>query len=137
MKNVFETYESEVRSYCRKYPVVFDRASNSTIYSSDGRPYIDFLAVAGSMNYGHNNPEIKKAILDYLSQDRLINALDMYTKAKECFLESITSMILKPRSLDYKIMCCGPTGTNGVEAALKIARLHTGRSNVIAFSGAF
>lgn len=137
MKNVFETYESEVRSYCRKYPVVFDRACNSTIYSVDGRPYIDFLAVAGSMNYGHNNPEIKKAVLEYLSQDRIINALDMYTKAKELFLESITSMILQPRSLDYKIMCCGPTGTNGVEAAIKLARKNTKRSNVFAFSGGF
>lgn len=84
--NIFEKRESVVRSYCRKYPVVFKKALNAEMFSEDGERYIDFLAVAGSMNYGHNNPEIKKAILDYLADDNIINALDMYTSAKEEFL---------------------------------------------------
>lgn len=137
MFDVFEKNESEVRSYCRKYPVVFSKAKNAEMYSADGQRYIDFLAVAGSMNYGHNNPEIKKKILEYLSEDNIINSLDMYTEAKELFFEKFISGILKPRNLDYKIMCCGPTGTNAVEAALKLARKYTGRRNVIAFGGAF
>ena len=137
MFTVFEERESQVRSYCRKYPVVFDRAKNAELFSVDGRRYVDFLAVAGSMNYGHNNPEIKKAVLDYLSEDRIINALDMYTAAKEEFLRTFSDRILAPRGLDYKVMCCGPTGANGVEAALKLARKNTKRTGVIAFSGAF
>lgn len=137
MFEIFEKYESQVRSYCRKYPVVFERAKNAEIFSVDGTRYIDFLDVAGSMNYGHNNPEIKKAIIDYLSEDNIINALDMYTKAKEEFIETFNTKILEPRGLEYKIMCCGPTGTNAVEAALKLARKNTGRTNVIAFGGAF
>ncbi len=134
---IFERLESQVRSYCRKYPVIFDKAINSEIYSLDGVRYIDFLDVAGSMNYGHNNPTIKKAIIDYLSEDRIINALDMYTEAKEKFFVSFEKNILIPKGLDYKIMCCGPTGTNAVEAALKLARKNTNRSEVIAFAGAF
>ncbi len=137
MLDIFEKKESQVRSYCRKYPVEFKKAKNAEIFSVDGERYIDFLAVAGSINYGHNNPEIKKAILDYLSEDNIINALDMYTEAKEEFLTTITEEILEPRGLDYKIMCCGPTGTNAVEAALKLARKNTKRTEVIAFSGAF
>ena len=137
MFDIFESTESEVRSYCRKYPVVFSKAKNAEIFSADGERYIDFLAVAGSMNYGHNNPEIKAKIVEYLSEDHIINALDMYTAAKEEFLLTIKERILKPRNLDYKVMCCGPTGTNAVEAALKLARKNTGRNNVIAFSGAF
>lgn len=137
MFEVFENTESEVRSYCRKYPVVFSKAKNSELFSAEGERYIDFLAVAGSMNYGHNNPEIKAKILEYLSEDHIINALDMYTDAKEEFLKTFKEKILMPRNLDYKIMCCGPTGTNAVEAALKLARKNTGRTNVIAFSGAF
>ena len=137
MFEIFESTESEVRSYCRKYPVVFSKAKNAEIFSVDGERYIDFLAVAGSMNYGHNNPEIKSKIVEYLSEDHIINALDMYTEAKEEFLATIKEKILKPRNLDYKVMCCGPTGTNAVEAALKLARKNTGRTNVIAFSGAF
>jgi diaminobutyrate-2-oxoglutarate transaminase len=135
--NSFEMYESGVRSYCRKYPTVFSKAVNAEMFSAEGRRYIDFLNVAGSMNYGHNNPEIKKAIMEYLSEDNIINALDMYTEAKQEFLECFNSLILKPRKLDYKIMCCGPTGTNAVEAALKLARKNTGRTEVIAFGGAF
>ena len=137
MYTVFEEVESCVRSYCRKYPTVFDHAKNAEIFSEEGKRYVDFLAVAGSMNYGHNNPEIKKAILDYLSEDRIINALDMYTTAKAEFLETLRERILAPRGLEYRVMCCGPTGTNGVEAALKLARKNKKRAGVIAFSGAF
>ncbi len=122
-----------MRSYCRKYPVIFERAVNDTIYSESGDAYIDFLSVAGSMNYGHNNPYIKSAVLEYLSEDRIINSLDMYTKAKERFIQTFEEEILIPRKLDYKIMCCGPTGTNAVEAAIKLARKNQGRENIFAF----
>ena len=61
----------------------------------------------------------------------------MYTAAKEEFLRTFEEKILEPRNLNYKVMCCGPTGTNANEAALKLARKNTGRMNVIAFSGAF
>ncbi len=137
MLDIFEKKESQVRSYCRKYPVEFKKAKNAELFSVDGERYIDFLAVAGSMNYGHNNPEIKSAIMNYLADDNIINALDMYTEAKEEFLTVFDSEILKPRGLDYKVMCCGPTGTNAVEAALKLARKNTKRTEIIAFSGAF
>ena len=69
------------RIYCRKYPVVFKKALNAEMFSEDGERYVDFLAVAGSMNYGHNNPEIKKAVLDYLADDRRRN--------KKCLLRRI------------------------------------------------
>ncbi len=134
---IFDEMESQVRSYCRKFPVEFSRARNSELFAVDGKRYIDFLDVAGSLNYGHNNPYIKKAILDYLAEDTIINALDMYTEAKASFLMALETQILNPRHLKYKIMCCGPTGTNAVEAALKLARKNKKRTNVFAFSGAF
>lgn len=137
MFDIFEKNESEVRSYCRKYPVIFDKGLNSELYSVDGRRYIDFLAVAGSMNYGHNNPEIKDEILTYLQDDHVINMMDMYTSAKEEFLSTFSSKILEPRGLNYKVMCCGPTGTNAVEAAIKLARKNTKRTEVLAFGGGF
>ena len=137
MFEIFESTESEVRSYCRKYPVRFSEARNAEMFSSEGERYIDFLAGAGALNYGHNNPEIKGAVMEYLSKDSIIHALDMYTEAKEDFLTTFKKDILEPRGLDYKVMFCGSTGTNAVEAALKLARKNTGRTNVIAFSGAF
>ena len=137
MFEIFEKNESQVRSYCRKYPTIFECAKNSEMFSKEGTRYIDFLAIAGSMNYGHNNPEIKAKVLNYLSEDRIINALDMFTQAKEEFLTKFNDLILEPRNLNYKIMCCGPTGTNAVEAALKLARKNKQRTGVFAFSGAF
>lgn len=135
--DIFNQMESEVRSYCRKYPTVFQYAKNAKMIAEDGKEYIDFLAVAGSMNYGHNNPFIKKEIMKYLEKDTIINSLDMYTSAKRNFFETFNKKILVPRGLKYKVMCCGPTGTNAVEAALKLCRKNKKRNNIIAFSGAF
>jgi diaminobutyrate-2-oxoglutarate transaminase len=135
--SIFETLESEVRSYCRTFDTVFTKATGSTMIDEEGREYIDFFAGAGSLNYGHNPPALKQKLIEYLSDDNIVHSLDMYTTAKRDFLEACNEIMLKPRGLDYKIMFTGPTGTNAVEAALKTARLVTGRTNVIAFTNAF
>ena len=135
--SVFETVESEVRSYCRAWPVVFERASGSRLYDEQGRPYLDFFAGAGSLNYGHNNPALKRALLDYLADDGITHGLDMSTTAKRDFLETFHETVLEPRALPYKVMFPGPTGTNAVEAALKLARKVTGRQTVVSFTNAF
>ncbi|WP_055108696.1 diaminobutyrate--2-oxoglutarate transaminase [Paenibacillus ihumii] len=135
--NLFEQWESNVRSYCRSFPAVFDRAKGELLYSEDDKAYIDFFAGAGALNYGHNNMYIKEQILDYLHSDRIMHGLDMYTKAKLEFIQTFTERILLPKKLDYKLQFCGPTGTNAVEAALKLARKVTGRSGVFAFMGGF
>ena len=137
MFEIFEEKESQVRSYCRHFPVLLDKAVNAELYTQDGKRYLDFLAGAGAINYGHNNPYIKKAVLDYLSEDRILHALDLFTVAKQDFLTAFKEIILEPKKLDYKVMCCGATGTNAVEAALKLARKNTKRTHVIAFHGAF
>lgn len=135
--SVFEENESVVRSYCRKYPVIFKKAKGSYLYDVDGKDYLDFLAGCGALNYGHNNDYIKKAVIDYLMEDNVSHAMDMYTEAKAEFIETFKTQILDPRNLSYKIMFCGATGTNAVEAALKLARKNKKRSNIIAFMGAF
>ena len=134
---IFDQLESEVRGYCRSWPTVFDRASGSYLWNTDGRRYIDFFAGAGALNYGHNNPVIKQALMEYLAEDRVIHGLDMYTVAKQEFLEKFRDTILVPRNLDYKVQFPGPTGTNAVEAALKLARKVTGREQIVSFTNAF
>ena len=135
--NVFETLESEVRSFCRSWPVVFDRGTGSWLYGEDGTPYLDFFAGAGALNYGHNNPVLKKALIDYIQRDGVTHALDMQTVAKRDFLETFQDTILSSRGLDYKVMFPGPAGANAVEAALKLARKVTGRESIINFTNAF
>ncbi|MFJ5707465.1 diaminobutyrate--2-oxoglutarate transaminase [Streptomyces sp. NPDC093105] len=134
---VFETVESEVRSYCRSWPTVFERATGSRLFDEHGRPFLDFFAGAGSLNYGHNNPALKRPLLDYLGGDGITHGLDMSTTAKRRFLETFRETVLAPRGLPYKVMFPGPTGTNAVEAALKLARKVTGRTTVVSFTNAF
>jgi diaminobutyrate-2-oxoglutarate transaminase len=134
---IFEQRESAVRSYCRTWPKVFDRATGSWLYDADGRAYLDFFTGASALNYGHNNPELKRALLDYLADDRVIHSLDMHTVAKREFLTAFDELILQPRQLNYRVQFPGPGGTNAVEAALKLARKATGRTEVISFTNAF
>lgn len=134
---IFEDRESAVRSYCRIWPKVFDRAAGSWLYDEDGRAYLDFFTGASALNYGHNNPALKRALLDYLVSDRVIHSLDMHTVAKSEFLTTFDELILRPRQLNYRVQFPGPGGTNAVEAALKLARKATGRTEVITFTGAF
>ncbi|MBK3573696.1 diaminobutyrate--2-oxoglutarate transaminase [Streptomyces sp. MBT65] len=135
--SVFETLESEVRSYCRGWPTVFDRARGSRMYDEDGHAYLDFFAGAGSLNYGHNNPVLKRALIDYLERDGVTHGLDMSTSAKRAFLETFQDLVLRPRDLPYKVMFPGPTGTNAVESALKLARKVKGREAIVSFTNAF
>ena len=129
--------ESEVRSYCRSFPVVFQRAQGAELFDERGRSYLDFFAGAGTLNYGHNDPTLKERLIEYIAGSGITHGLDMTTSAKCRFLELFEARILKPRKLDYKVMFPGPTGANAVEASLKLARKVTGRSNVISFTNAF
>ncbi|NNH70638.1 diaminobutyrate--2-oxoglutarate transaminase [Nocardia uniformis] len=135
--SIFDAVESNVRGYCRSWPTVFDTASGSWLHDEGGRDYLDFFAGAGSLNYGHNNPVLKQALIDYISRDGITHGLDMSTVAKRGLLETFQRTILTPRDLDYKVQFPGPTGANAVEAALKLARKVTGRTEIINFTNAF
>lgn len=135
--DIFEQLESEVRGYSRNWPATFTHADGCRQQSAEGREYIDFFAGAGALNYGHNNPKLLAPLLEYLQSGAVVHSLDMKTPAKAEFLETFNREILNPRGLDYKIMFPGPTGTNAVEAALKLARKVTGRENVLSFTNAF
>lgn len=136
MKSI-ERFESEVRSYSRSFPTKFARAQGATLIDDRGRRYLDFFAGAGALNYGHNHPVLKEKLLAYLAGDNIVHSLDMATEAKCEFLDTLDRRILRPRDLSYKVMFPGPTGTNAVEAALKLARKVTGRSDVVSFTNAF
>jgi diaminobutyrate-2-oxoglutarate transaminase len=133
----FDKLESNVRGYIRDFPVVFATAKDAHMEDEDGNVYIDFFAGAGVMNYGHNNTKIKEAVVEYMMSDGITHSLDMGTEAKRAFLETFDDVILKPRGLEYKIQFPGPTGTNAVESALKLARKVTGRTEVVSFSNGF
>jgi diaminobutyrate-2-oxoglutarate transaminase len=134
---IFDEIESEVQSYARSFPRLFNKAKGEYLYDEDGNQYLDFLAGAGTLNYGHNHPIFKEKLLQYIQDDGICHGLDLHTKAKGEFLETFNEKILKPRDLNYMVQFTGPTGTNAVEAALKLARNIKGRENVISFTNGF
>jgi diaminobutyrate-2-oxoglutarate transaminase len=137
MNDIFVRYESKVQSYARSFQAIFNRASGTELWDVQGHRYLDFLAGAGSLNYGHNNPVLKKALIEYIESDAITHSLDLHTEAKEMFLETMQDIVLAPRGLDHVVQFTGPTGANAVEAALKLARKVTGRTNVIFFTNGF
>jgi diaminobutyrate-2-oxoglutarate transaminase len=134
---IFENLESEVRGYIRSFPTIFTKAKGAVLTDEQAVEYIDFFAGAGTLNYGHNNQAISDALIKYLQEDGIVHGLDMATTAKKEFIETFQNNILAPRNLEYKLQFTGPTGTNAVETALKLARLVKGRSNVVAFTNGY
>ncbi|MBF9131248.1 diaminobutyrate--2-oxoglutarate transaminase [Plantactinospora sp. S1510] len=134
---IVERRESAVRSYCRRFDCVLDTAEGSVVRDVSGREYLDFVAGAGSLNYGHNDPDMRAALIAHLEHGGLSHSLDLASTAKSAFLTAFESLVLLPRGLDHRVQFTGPTGANAVEAALKLARKVTGRSNVIAFTNGF
>ena len=134
---IFTRLESNIRSYCNSFPTVFSKAFGSQLIDEQGHQYIDFFAGASSLNYGHNNPKFKKHLLNYIESGGIVQSLDMFTVAKREFIERFEQVILKPRGLEYRFMFPGPTGTNAVEAAIKLARKVTGQQTIASFQGGF
>ncbi|NQV69537.1 MAG: diaminobutyrate--2-oxoglutarate transaminase [Pseudohongiella sp.] len=134
---IFDEIESEVQSYARAFPRIFNRAKGEFMWDEDGNQYLDFLAGAGTLNYGHNNPLFKEVLLDYIQNDGITHGLDLHTKAKGEFLQTFNEKILKPRNMEYVVQFTGPTGTNAVEAAMKLARNVTGQQNIVTFTNGF
>ena len=135
--DIYDRRESEARSYCRGFPTTFTAARGSELTDESGRRYIDFLAGCSSLNYGHNDPDMKAALIEHIAGDGLAHGLDLHTGAKAAFLRAFETHILKPRGMDHRLMFTGPTGTNAIEAAMKLARKSTGRSNIVAFTNGF
>ena len=135
--SIFEQRESNLRAYCRVYPTVFDKAINARQIDEQGNEYIDFFAGAGVLNFGHNNTRMTEAVVKYIQSNGVTHSLDMSTTAKRDFMERFTRVVLEPRNMPHLMQFVGPTGTNAVEAAMKLARRVTNRQEIVAFNHGF
>jgi diaminobutyrate-2-oxoglutarate transaminase len=128
-------YESNARSYPRRLPLAIRRASGPFVEDVDGNVFVDFLTGAGVLALGHNHPEVVEAVHSQL--DLHVHGLDFPTPAKDEFVEAQLSMLPEPMRDRMKIQFCGAAGANAVDAALKLCKTATGRSEVISFHGGF
>ena len=101
--HIFEQLESNVRTYCRDIPMVFETAYGTRIKAEDGREYLDFFAGAGALNYGHNHPLMRDALIAYLRDNGVTLGLDLHTSTKRRFLETLEREIFEPRGWSYKV----------------------------------
>ena len=130
-------FESSARSYPRKFPVALKKAKGSWVEDVEGKRYLDFLCGAGTLALGHNNEEIKSAMLELLSSDAPLHTLDLTTPVKDRFVEKVFSTLPDELRNNAKIQFCSPSGTDATDAAIKLCKTATGRGNVIAFSGGY
>ena len=127
--------ESRARSYPRGIPVAFEEGRGATMRDADGNTFIDFFAGAGVLNVGHGNPVVAAAATE--QQGRLVHALDFPTTAKLRLIRTLKRLLPGRLRRTARVHFGGPTGSDAVEAALKLARAHTGRDAVIAFQGSY
>jgi diaminobutyrate-2-oxoglutarate transaminase len=127
--------EGNARSYPRSVPLGLAEGMGATLRDVDGNTYIDFFAGAGTLNVGHGNPAVLAAASD--QQERLVHALDFPTVAKMSLLDKLKALLPRGLRETARFHFGGPTGSDAVEAALKLARAHTGRRAVIAFQGSY
>ena len=129
--------ESNARSYPRRIPLALKRAKGLYVEDVEGRTFIDCLAGAGTLALGHNHPVVIEAIQQVLADELPLHTLDLTTPVKDQFVQDLFGLLPKELAAQAKIQFCGPTGTDAVEAALKLVRTATGRSTVLSFSGGY
>ena len=130
-------FESSARSYPRKFPFALKSAKGSWIEDVEGNRYLDFLCGAGTLALGHNDDEVNKAMIDLLTSGAPLHTLDLTTPVKDKYVETIFSILPKEMQGNVKIQFCSPSGTDAVDAAIKLCKTATGRGTVIAFSGGY
>ncbi|MGY4167560.1 hypothetical protein ACVIM8_001633 [Bradyrhizobium sp. USDA 4529] len=99
----FSNHESQVRSYCRRVSALLKSAQGARIWNSEAIEYVDLLAGCGALNYGHNHPHLRRAVVQYLLSDGIAAGLDFHTDAKLQFMSKFEDKILAPRGLRYRM----------------------------------
>ena len=132
-----EERESSARSYPRKFPICVARAKGSRIVDVEGKEYIDFLCGAGTLALGHNDDEVNAAMIGLIKSGALLHGLDLITPAKDDFTTALMESLPEDFASDAKVHFCSPAGTDALDAAIKLCKYNTGRSGVVAFSGAY
>ncbi|WP_369226028.1 diaminobutyrate--2-oxoglutarate transaminase family protein [Streptomyces sp. R39] len=129
--------ESRARTYARALPIVPVRARGLTIEGADGRRYLDCLSGAGTLALGHNHPVVLEAIRKVLDSGAPLAVLDLATPVKDAFTTELFRTLPPGLADRGRVQFCGPAGTDAVEAAFKLVRAATGRTGILAFTGAY
>jgi diaminobutyrate-2-oxoglutarate transaminase len=129
--------ESSARSYPRRIPISIKKAQGLYLEDGEGREFIDCLSGAGTLALGHNHPVIIDAIKTFLETQTPLHTLDLTTEIKDQFMQDILSSLPASFANNSRIQFCGPSGADAIEAAIKLVKTATGRSDIYSFSGGY
>jgi diaminobutyrate-2-oxoglutarate transaminase len=132
-----EGRESNAKTYARTFNRVMARGALAKVWDVEGREYLDFLACAGALPLGHNHPAVMEQVDAFIKSGHILQGLDIPTVAKHAFMEQLMLALPPAFGLDARIQFCGPTGSDAVEAAIKLFKTATGRRSIFAFHGAY
>jgi 4-aminobutyrate aminotransferase len=121
-------------SYTRSYPLVAERGEGAIIQDPDGNQFLDFAAGIAVVATGHCHPQVVKAIQDQAAKLIHLSGTDFYYENMVELAEKLASLV--PGGIPRRVYF-GNSGAEAIEAALKLARYHSGRGQFVAFRGAF
>jgi len=127
--------ESSARFYPQGLPIALEEGRGATLRDVDGNVFIDFFAGAGVLNVGHGNSHVLAAATR--QQSLLVHALDFPTQARLRLMRSLKPLLPGDLARTGRFHFGGPTGSDAIEAAIKLARGYTGRTGIIAFQGSY
>jgi diaminobutyrate-2-oxoglutarate transaminase len=130
-------FESNARTYPRNLPIAITKADGLYVFDADGHRYMDCLCGAGTLALGHNHPVQVAAIREHLDAGRPLQTLDLMTPIKDAFVKALFSTLPKELAQDARVHFCSPSGSDAVEAAIKLVKTATGRRGIIGCSGGY
>lgn len=130
-----DAIDSNAVAYPDHIPLVPDEAKGATIRDVDGNTFLDLFAGIGVLNVGHANPYVMDAVHD--QADKLVHTVDFPSEPRLDLIEKLEAIAPGDLAGNSKVVFGGPTGSDAIEAAIKLAKYNTGGSGLIAFRGSY
>ena len=127
--------DSSAVAYPKVVPIAIDEARGATIRDVDGNTFLDFFAGIGVLNVGHSNPYVLDAVQE--QTEKVVHTVDFPTEARLDLIEKLTDIAPGALSDANRVVFGGPTGSDAIEATIKLAKYNTGGDGLIAFRGSY
>lgn len=127
--------DSSAVAYPEDIPIAFEAGKGATVRDADGNTFIDMFGGIGVLNVGHANPYVLEAVHE--QADELVHTVDFPTEARLELIEKLDEIAPGDLQGNNRVVFGGPTGSDAIEAAIKLAKYNTGGDGLIAFRGAY
>ena len=127
--------DSSAVAYPKNVPIAIEDAKGATLRDADGNVFLDFFAGVGVLNVGHSNPYVLEGVREQM--EKVVHTIDFPTEARLDLIEKLNE--IAPGSLpdENRVVFGGPTGSDAIEATIKLAKYNTNGDGLIAFRGSY